>query len=79
MKKTGEDYRYNVLYSIQIFTKLGMHAAGIFRARGGYKFKRAAIGINTTTTTTTTTTTAATATTTTITTTITINNNVAIS
>ena len=44
MKKTGEEYRYNVLYSIQIFTKLGMHAAGIFRARGGYKFKRAAIG-----------------------------------
>jgi hypothetical protein len=44
MKKASDEYRFNVLYSIQIFTKLGMHAAGIFRARGGYKFKREAIG-----------------------------------
>jgi hypothetical protein len=43
MKKVGDSNRHNVLYCIQIFTKLGMHAAGIFRARGGYSFKREAV------------------------------------
>lgn len=44
MKKTGHEYRYNVLYCIYTFTKLAVHAAGIFRARDGYKFKKDAIG-----------------------------------